>query len=283
MIAAEELGVSLSDINVVNGDTDTTPACGGAWASRQTFTAGNAVKSATFEAKKQLFEVASELLEVPENDLKIGDGEVFVSENPTKYVTVAQVAAESWRNRGRPIIGKAVNKDPWCVQPDLKTGYGNVSSAYAFAAQVAEVEVDMETGLVNVLNFWCAHDVGKAINPLGIEGQIEGGVTSIGLGYALMENLILRGGKVQNPNFTDYRIPTILDICKVHTYFIETIDENGPFGAKGVGEPAMIPSAAAIANAIYDAVGVWVPELPITPEKLLKAIKERQRGKEARG
>jgi len=279
MIAAEELGASLSDINVLNGDTDTTPACGGAWATRQTFTAGNAVKSAAFDAKKQLFEVASELLGVPEKDLKVRDGEVFVGENSAKYVTVAQAAAESWRHRGRPIIGKAVNKDPWCSQPDLKTGYGNVSSAYAFAAQVAEVEVDMETGLVNVLNFWCGHDVGKAINPLGAECQIEGGVISMGLGYALMENLILHGGKVQNTNFSDYKIPTMLDTCQVETYFIESLDEHGPFGAKGVGEPAMIPSAAAIANAIYDAVGIWVTELPITPEKVLKAINEKQKSK----
>jgi 4-hydroxybenzoyl-CoA reductase alpha subunit len=278
MIAAEELGVSLSDINVINGDTDTTPACGGAWGTRQTFTAGNAVKLAAGEAKKQLFKVAGELLESSAKDFRIRDGEIFAIENPSKSVTVAQAAAESWRHKGQPIIGKAVNRDPWSVQPD-KTGYGNVSSAYAFAAQVAEVEVDIETGIVNVINFWCAHDVGKAINPLGAECQVEGGVVSMGLGYALMENLILRGGKVQNTNFADYKIPTMLDTCKIETFLIETIDEHGPFGAKGVGEPAMIPSAAAIANAIYDAVGIWVMKLPITPERVLKAINERQKRK----
>jgi 4-hydroxybenzoyl-CoA reductase alpha subunit len=278
MIAAEELGVSLSDINVINGDTDTTPACGGAWASRQTFTAGNAVKLAAGEAKKQLFEVTGELLDSSAKDFRIRDGEIFSIENPSKSVTVALAAAESWRHRGKPIIGKAVNRDPWSIQPD-KVGYGNVSSAYAFAAQVAEVEVDMETGLVNVLNFWCGHDVGKAINPIGAECQIEGGVISMGLGYALMENLILHGGKVQNTNFADYKIPTMLDTCQIKTYFIESLDEHGPFGAKGVGEPAMIPSAAAIANAIYDAVGIWVTELPITPEKVLKAINEKQKSK----
>lgn len=278
MIAAEELGVSLSDINVINGDTDTTPACGGAWASRQTFTAGNAVKLAAGEAKKQLFEVTGELLDSSAKDFRIRDGEIFAVENPSKSVTVAQAAAESWRHRGKPIIGKAVNRDPWSIQPD-KMGYGNVSSAYAFAAQVAEVEVDMETGLVNVLNFWCGHDVGKAINPIGAECQIEGGVISMGLGYALMENLILHGGKAQNTNFADYKIPTMLDTCQIKTYFIESLDEHGPFGAKGVGEPAMIPSAAAIANAIYDAVGIWVTELPITPEKVLKAIDEKRKSK----
>jgi len=276
MIAAEELGVSLSAVNVVNGDTDTTPACGGAWGSRQTFTAGNAVRLAAGEAKKQIFEVASELLGVLAKDLKIRDGEIFVSENRTKYITVEQAAAESWRNRGQPIIGKGVNKDPWSVQPD-NMGYGNVSSAYAFAAQVAEVEIDVETGVVNVLNFWCGHDVGMAINPLGAECQIEGGVISIGLGYALMENLILHGGKVQNTNFADYKIPTMLDSCHTETYFIETLDEHGPFGAKGVGEPAMIPSAAAISNAIYDAIGVRVNALPITPEKILQTLSEKKK------
>jgi 4-hydroxybenzoyl-CoA reductase alpha subunit len=279
MIAAEELGVSLSDMNVINGDTDTTPPCAGAWGTRQTFTAGNAVRGAASEAKRQLFEIVSGLLEASIQDLEAKDGKIFVKGTSAKYVTVGEAASESWRNRGTPIVAKSVNVDPWCSQPDLKTGYGNVSSAYAFAAQAAEVEVDMETGLVNVIHFWCAHDVGKVINPIGAECQIEGGVISMGVGYALMENLVLQGGGVQNTNFADYKIPTMLDSCGVNTYLIETIDEHGPFGAKGLGEPSMIPTCAAIANAIYDAVGVWVPELPITPEKVLKAIREKQRGK----
>jgi CO/xanthine dehydrogenase Mo-binding subunit len=277
MIAAEELGVRLEDINVVNGDTDITPPCGGAWASRQTFTAGNAVKYAAAEAKAQLIEAAADLLEAPVHDLVVRDGQVFVTGSPTTFITTADAARESWCNKGTPILGRGVNEDPWCEQPDLKTGYGNVSSAYAFAAQAAEVEVDTETGLVNITDFWCAHDVGKVINPLGVNLQVEGGVLSMGLGYALMENLILQKGKVQNTNFADYKIPTMLDTCRVHTYFIETIDEHGPFGAKGVGEPAMIPSAAAISNAIYDAVGVWINDLPITPDKVLAALKKKKR------
>jgi len=173
MIAAEELGVKLGDINVVNGDTDITPPCGGAWASRQTFTAGNAVKYAAAEAKAQLLEAAADLLEAPEHDLVVSDGQVFVMGSPTTFITTADAARESWCNKGAPILGRGVNEDPWCVQPDLKTGYGNVSSAYAFAAQAAEVEVDTETGQVNITDFWCAHDVGKAINPLGVNLQVE--------------------------------------------------------------------------------------------------------------
>jgi xanthine dehydrogenase molybdenum-binding subunit len=273
MIAAEELGVSLGDINVINGDTDTTPSCAGAWGSRQTFVAGNAVKYAAAEAKDQILKVVSDLLEAPVDDLLIEKGKVHVKGSPSRFVTVAEASADSWRNRGTQIVGKGVYVDPWSVQPDMKTGYGNVSSAYAFAAQAAEVEVDTETGCVEVIGFWCAHDVGKAINPLGAESQIKGGVISMGLGYALIEGLVLKEGAAQNTNFADYKIPTMLDACDVKTYLIETIDKYGPFGAKGVGEPAMIPSAAAIANAIYDAVGVWVNDLPITPEKVFSALK----------
>jgi len=275
MIAAEELGVSLEAINIINGDTDTTPPCGGAWGSRQTFMAGNAVKYAAAEAKDQILKVVSDLLEAPVEDLLIEKGKVFVKGSPSRFVTVAEASADSWRNRGTPIVGKGVNVDPWSVQPDMKTGYGNVSSAYAFAAQAAEVEVDTETGCVEVIDFWCAHDVGKAINPLGAEAQIKGGVISMGLGYALMEALVLKNGAVQNTNFADYKIPTMLDAFDVKTYLIEPIDKYGPFGAKGVGEPAMIPSAAAIANAIHDAVGVWINDLPITPEKVFAALREK--------
>lgn len=274
MIAAEEIGAKLDDIRVVSGDTDTTPPCGGAWGSRQTFTAGNAVKYAAAEAKSQLIEVAASLLEADAENLLIKEGRVFIKGLPGKYISLADVAGESWRNRGTPIIGRGVNVDPWSEQPDPMTGYGNVSSAYAFAAQIAEVEVDTETGVVQVNNFWCAHDVGKTINPLGAESQIEGGVVSMGLGYALMENLVLGSEGVKNTNFADYKIPTMLDICPVNTYLVESIDPYGPFGAKGVGEPAMIASAAAVANAIYNAIGVWINDLPITPEKILSALRK---------
>ena len=276
MIAAEGLGLELARINVINGDTETTPPCGGAWGTRQTFMAGNAVRYAAVEAKEQLLKVAGSLLEAPIQDLIIEGGKVFVVGSPSRYITLAEVAAEAWRNRGNPIIGKGLSEDPWSVQPD-KNGYGNVSSAYTFAAQVAEVEVDVETGQVEVLHFWCAHDLGKVINPIGAECQIEGGVLSMGIGYALMENLVLKEGKVQNTNFADYKIPTMLDSCPVETRFIETIDPYGPFGAKGVGEPAMIPSAAAISNAIYHAVGIRIKDLPITPEKVISAIHQQKR------
>lgn len=276
MIAAEELGLKLEDINITNGDTLITPSCRGAWASRQTFTAGLAVKLACQDAKRQLFEFAGYLLEANPEDLVAKGRSIFVKENPSKSIPIAKATSEAYFNMGTPIIGKGVNSDPWSSKPDPKTGYGNPTSAYAFATQAAEVEVDTQTGYVKVLNMYCAHDVGKAINPLMAECQIEGGVLSMGMGYALTEKLIMENGEVKNRNFTDYRIMTMADSCNVHTILVETIDPRGPFGAKGVGEPAMIPTAAAIANAIYNAVGVWILDLPITPEKVVKAIKNKQ-------
>lgn len=275
MIVAEELGVSPDVINIINGDTDTTPACGGAWGSRQTFTAGNAVRYAASEAKEQLTAVASDLLKTPGEMIAFQDGKIFVKGSPARQVTFASVASESWKNQGTPIIGVGRNSDPWCEQPNA-SGFGNVSSAYAFAAQAADVEVDVETGVVEVKKMWCAHDVGRTINPLGAVSQIEGGVISQGVGYALTENLIFGDGRVQNANFADYKIPTMSDVCEVETYLIETVDPNGPFGAKGLGEPAMIATAAAIANAIYNAVGVRVRSLPITPEKILAGLRAKR-------
>jgi len=274
MLAAERLGINLSDIKVISGDTDTTPFDPGAWGSRQTFTAGNAVLSAANKVRRQLLDVASDLMEANIEDLDIKNGNISVKGSPSISIRVSDAAAESYRNRGKPIQAQGVFEDVWSVQSDPKTGIGNVSSAYSFGTQVAEVEVDIETGFVKVLDFWCAHDVGRAINPLGAETQIEGGVLSMGIGYALMEKMIFQSGEVKNQSFCDYKIPTISDACGLKNYFVETLDEHGPLGAKGVGEPAMIPSAAAIANAIYDAVGVWVRELPITPDRLLSAIKE---------
>jgi xanthine dehydrogenase molybdenum-binding subunit len=275
-IAAEELGISFQDINIVSGDTDITPACCGAWGSRQTFCAGNAVRYAAADAKRQLLQVASDLLlEANVEDLKIKNKRIYVKGSPERSVSVAQAVSTSFGHLGTPIIGKGINDDPWSHMADPKTGYGNVSSTYSFAAQVAEVEVDPDTGLVKVIKLTCAHDLGRIINPLLAKGQVVGGVLSIGLGYALTENLKRENGKVRTINFLDYKIPTALDICDIECVFVESNDPYGPFGAKGLGEPAMIPTAAAISNAIYDAIEVRIKDLPITPEKILEALKEK--------
>ncbi len=274
-IAAEELGVLLEDINILSGDTDATPPCGGAWGSRQTFTAGIAVKSAAADVRRQLLSIATDMLEARIDDLEAKNGMISIKDYPEKAVPISTVASVSYTHLGTPIIGKSINNDPWSSTPDPVTGFGNVSSAYSFGVQVAEVEVDTDTGIVRPVKITCAYDLGRAINPLLAKGQVVGGTLSMGLGYALTENLVRKKGKVQNISFLDYKILTALDICDIECVFVETNDGRGPFGAKGIGEPAMIPTAAAISNAIYDAIGVRVKELPITPERILKALKEK--------
>jgi len=272
-IAAEELGISIKDVNVITGDTWTTPQCLGAWGSREVFVAGNAVKMAAGEIRRKLFEEASRMLEARVDDLVAKERKVYVKGNPEKFVSIAQVATTCY-NRGRILAGRGCYDDPTTYIPDSKTGYGGVPT-YAFGTHAIEVEVDRKTGRVKVLNFVAAHDVGKVINPMMAEGQIEGGGLQ-GLGYALSEGLVWEEGIVLNPNFQDYRIFYINDVPRMKSVMVESIDPDGPYGAKGLGEPGLVPTAAAIANAIYDAVGVRIKSLPITPEKILRALKEKE-------
>jgi xanthine dehydrogenase molybdenum-binding subunit len=153
--------------------------------------------------------------------------------------------------------------------------HGNVSGAYAFGAQGCKVRVDRETGQVEILEFYAAHDVGRVLNPMACEGQIEGAVAQ-GVGYGLLEEVEYGQGVMLNPGFLHYRVPTALDVPRVQLALIETHDPAGPYGAKGVAEPAMTPTAACIANAIYDAVGVRITELPITAERILRALQKRE-------
>jgi len=272
-IAAEELGVRVEDINVMTGDTWTTPQCLGAWGSRELFVAGNAVKMAAGEIRQKLVEEASRMLEARADDLIAKEQKVYVRGNPQKSVSIAQVAMTCY-NRGRILAGRGCYDDPTTYIPDSKTGYGGVPT-YAFGTHAIEVEVDRKTGEVKVLDFVAAHDVGKVINPMMAEGQIEGGGLQ-GLGYALSEGLVWEEGIVLNPNFQDYRIFYINDVPRIKSIMVESIDPDGPYGAKGLGEPGLVPTAAAVANAIYDAVGVRIKSLPMTPEKILRALKEKE-------
>lgn len=271
-IAAEELGIKVSDVNVITGDTWTTPQCLGAWGSRELFVAGNAAKKAALDLKQKLFEEASRMLGVGVEELVAKDRKVSVRANPEKSASIAQVATVCY-NRGRILAGRGCYDDPTTYIPDANTGYGGVPT-YAFGTHAIEVEVDRKTGRVKVLNYVAVHDVGKVINPLLAEGQIEGAGLQ-GLGYALSEGLAWEEGIVLNPNFQDYRIFYINDTPRIKSVMIESGDPDGPYGAKGLGEPGMVPTAAAIANAIYDAVGVRIKSLPITPEKILMALKEK--------
>ena len=270
-IVAQTLGVGIEKVTVLNSDTDVKPWDVGVHASRTTFIAGNAAYLAALDARNQIFETAAELLKAEAENLLVRDGQVSVKGEAGKSISIEQVARRRhFREGGKVILGKGWY-DPPTKLVDKDTYKGNISAAYGFGAQMAEVEVDTETGKVRVLRLACANDVGHAINPMAVEGQIEGGA-QMGLGYALTEELIVKDGKVMNPDLLDYRLFTSADMPVIETYIIETDDPGGPFGAKGVGEMGGTPTAAAIANAIYDAVGVRMTQVPMTPERVLAAL-----------
>jgi len=272
-IAAEEIGVPVEDVEISRADTDLTTFCLGAFASRLTYVSGNAVKNAASNVKQQLFEQAAEMLEASPEDLVSRDGRVFVKGAEGKSVTVAEVArARLFRHNGAPIVGSG-SFDADSVLPD-STRFGNESGAYNYGVQAAQVHVDPETGQVKILQFVIASDCGTVIYPLGAEGQVEGGLSQ-GIGYALTEGLQIEEGKPLNPNFSDYRIPSMRDMPPLQHAFADSYEPTGPFGAKGLGELNMDPTAAVINNAIFNAVGVRIKTLPITPEKILRALRER--------
>jgi len=276
-IAAEELGVPVEDVEISRADTDLTTFCLGAFASRLTYVSGNAVKNAATNVKQQLFEQAAEMLEANAADLISRDGKIFVKGAEGKSLTVSDVArGRLFRHNGAPIVGSG-SFDADSVLPD-STRFGNESGAYNYGAQAAQVHVDPETGQVKILNFVIASDCGTVIYPLGAEGQVEGGLAQ-GIGYALTEGLQIDEGKPINPNFSDYRIPSMRDMPPLQHAFADSYEPTGPFGAKGLGELNMDPTAAVINNAIFDAVGVRVKTLPITPEKILRALKEKAKQK----
>lgn len=272
-IAAEVLGLSIGDINIVSSDTDLTPPDLGARATRQTYMTGMAVKIAAEDVKKQILIKASKILNRETKDLDIKDRKICVSDHPEETIELSKIASAYLDEN--PIVGKATYIDQVSTQSDA-SGYGNFAPAYIFGCQVVEVVVDPETGYVKPLNVVAAHDLGKAINPVAAEGQIEGGVMQ-GIGSALIEKLVWEGGKITNPNFLGYRIPTSLDAVPINTILVESNDPNGPFGAKGLGEACIVPTAPAVANAIYDAVGVRIKTLPITPEKILAELEKRKK------
>lgn len=276
-IVAQTLGAQIENVTVLNSDTDIKPWDVGVHASRTTFIAGNAAYLAAVDARNQIFETASQLLGVGVDQLSASAGQVSVKNEAGKSISLEQVARRRhFKEGGKVILGEGWY-DPPTQLVDKDTYKGNISAAYGFGAQMAEVEVDTETGKVRVLRLACANDVGHAINPMAVEGQIEGGA-QMGLGYALTEELIVKDGKVMNPDLLDYRLFTSADMPIIETHIIETDDPGGPFGAKGVGEMGGTPTAAAIANAIYDAVGARMIQLPMTPERVLAALDVKEKG-----
>ena len=275
-IAAEVLGVPVGDIRCLPLDSDHSPFALGTFASRVTTVGGKAVLLAAEDAKRQLLEFASGKMETSPSDLECRGGRVFRKGSPDQGMEIREIARlRAHAHGGAPILGVGTFLVPPHVVPPDSSKYGNISMAYSFGVQVAEVRVDRTTGRVEILNFLSVHDSGTVINPLLSEGQVEGGVVQ-GMGYTLLEEIVRKEGKVVNGDFTDYRLPTICDAPPIASVFLGIPDPFGPFGAKGVGEITQVAVAPAVANAIYDAVGVRLKELPITPEKVLQALKKEK-------
>lgn len=251
-IAVETLGISENLVTIQHNNTSLMHDSGTAAASRQTYNTGNAVLYACRKLKENM-ELAVKDCEVKIEDLALS---LVYSEMTKKGI---ETRAEGYF--------KATTS-----QVNLETGQGNPYWPYSFGTQKVVVEVDDETGKVDVIEAVVVNDVGKVVNPVLAEGQAIGGC-AMGIGYAIMEEVNLNKGEIKNKNFSDYIIPTSKDIPKIESYFIEEIEESGPYGAKGLGEPAMIPTAPAVLNAIYDAVGVRIYDMPATCEKVLLAIK----------
>lgn len=270
-IVAEQLGFPVAKVKVISADTGVTPDAGATSASRQTYISGNAVKRAAESAGRILYDKAAGMLGVTGDALWLEDDIFRLKTGGDKTVALKDVLAKC-RMEGVVVLGSGTF-NPETTGLDPETGQGDPYATYAYATQWVEVEVDTGTGEVRILKVVAAHDVGKAINPLAVEGQIEGGCM-MGLGYALMEEVIVTGGAIINPRLSSYLIPTSCDAPEYETIIVEESEQTGPFGAKGVGEPALIPTAPAVANAISNALGIRFYDLPITPEKILTAIKE---------
>lgn len=278
-VVAEILGIRPEDIRVVTADTDLTPVDLGSYSSRVTVMTGNAAMEAAEKLKDLLLTVASEKLEVPKNRLVAVDRRIFDAEDPERsisFVEAVQLAEARFGTLG------AVGSYTPPASPGKYKGSGvGPSPSYSYTACVAQVDVDPETGLITVEKVWIAHDIGRSINPLLVEGQVEGSVY-MGLGEALMEEQVFRKGLHKIPSMLEYKSPTTLEMCEVETFIIENPDPHGPFGAKEVGQGPLLPVPPAVANAVYDAVGVRIDEIPITPEKVLKALEAKARGEDGR-
>jgi 4-hydroxybenzoyl-CoA reductase subunit alpha len=281
-IVAEILGIDPFDIRVITADTDLTPVDLGSYSSRVTLMTGNAAVQAAERARELLVMAVAEKLGAPIENISLAERRVFDVENPEVGVSFAEAVVLAESKFGT--IGTVGSYTPPRSPGKYKGAGVGPSPAYSYSAAVAEVDVDPATGIVIVERIWIAHDVGKSINPVLVLGQVEGSVY-MGLGEILMEEMAFRGNRNvvhKFPSMLEYKSPTTMEMCDVKTYLIEDPDPNGPFGAKEVGQGPLLPVPPAVANAVYDAVGVRIDEVPITPEKVLKALREKSRGRDSR-
>ncbi|NIO04847.1 MAG: molybdopterin-dependent oxidoreductase, partial [Proteobacteria bacterium] len=297
MIAAEMMGLALEDVRIVSGDTELTPVDLGAYSSRQTLMTGWATKRAAEDARSQIAEVVGEVFQVAPESLVFQDGVILGTENfslleqirrnyigehrgfqdrPSgESLTFREAARLAFNERGI-VIGRGLYRPPK-LGGDFKGAAVGTSPAYGCSALVVEVEVDLETGEVTVPEMTEAHDCGFAINRTSVEGQMEGSLAN-GVGEALFESVKFgERGEILNPTLGDYKVPTALDLPDMKAIIIESDEPNGPFGAKEVGEGAIMPVIPAILNAIYDATGVRISELPASSERILMAIRAKEK------
>ena len=293
-IAAEELGVDPEVVTVVFGDTETTPYDGGTVGSRSTHIMGNAVRAAAREVRDALYQTAAEELDVAPGELEARDGFVRVRGAQDRGLSIADLAFLTLYDRRRIIIGQGMFQPPTgrvqlsggragfrrdATIMDAETGQGNPVAVFSYAVAHAEVEVDIDTGIVDVLRLVVATDCGRAINPLLLEGQLEGAI-AMGIDHAVRENTCpeTTPDRHLTLDLTEYAIATAADIPEIVTLIVECPDANGPFGAKGAGEINVILPGPAICKAIFDAVGVRITSLPATPEKILSGLSSQRSG-----
>ncbi len=271
-IVVETLGVTLNDVVIYNSDSALTPLAGTTTATRALYMTGNAAKQAAEAIRKRLLERAANVFAVTSDEVRMMLNKVFVVDHPEKsmsFIDLVRLCAAEGIHRSELVQFKA----PFTDHLDAQTGQGQAHPDYTYGAQAVEVAVNTDTGEVSVLKSVAAHDVGQCVNRAAVEGQIEGGSQN-GQGYALSEEMLYQQGRLMTPSFSEYLMPTSMDMPRVTSIILESRSGLGPFGAKGIGEPALTPVAPAIANAVADAIGVRVYELPMTPERVLTALRE---------
>ncbi|HEX6121682.1 MAG TPA: molybdopterin cofactor-binding domain-containing protein, partial [Ktedonobacterales bacterium] len=273
-VVAEELGVDISDIRVHAGDTDLTPVDLGSYSSRVTFMAGNAAREAAGKLRALLLEAAGAILDAPPDTLAASDRRIYLRDDPSRFVTFSEAAQKAEATHGT--LGAVGSYTPPKLGGQFKGAGVGISPAYSYTACVAEVRVDPDTYDFSVEKLWVAHDCGRALNPTLVSGQIEGSAY-MGFGEAVFEEQVFRKGLHKAPSLLDYKLPTIYDTPEITAMHVETMDREGPYGAKEAGEGPLNPIIPAIANAIYDAIGARVESTPITPDKIARALKEQQR------
>jgi len=277
-ITAEILGVPLDCVAIYATDSAVTPLAGTSTATRQLYMSGNAVTMAATAVRKRLVSRAAKQLGVAETDLVVSDSRIAVRTSPDCFIAhkdlVKLCAAE-----GIALSELSQFNAPFTEGLDPETGQGDIWPDFTFGAQAVEVAVDTETGEITLLKSAACHDIGRAINPAAVHGQIAGG-SHQGLGYALMEEFELSEGYIKTPSLAEYLVPTVLDFPRTETIILESGTGVGPFGSKGIGEPALTPAAPAVANAVADALGVRINELPFTPKRVLEAVEKTRAARE---